>query len=50
MIPKKTMTNNLMSSRTHMQDLKDVTQDIHYENYRSARIANGGDLSPTLDT
>jgi septin family protein len=32
-----------------MQDLKDVTQDVHYENYRSARIANGGELSPTLD-
>ena len=34
-----------------MQDLKDVTQDVHYENYRSAKIANGGELpvSPTLD-
>ncbi|CAB4019863.1 septin-2-like isoform X1 [Paramuricea clavata] len=39
-----------MLIRTHMQDLKDVTQDVHYENYRSARIANGGDLSPTLET
>ena len=29
-----------------MQDLKDVTQDIHYENYRSARLANGGEVSP----
>lgn len=33
-----------------MQDLKDVTQDVHYENYRSARIANSGEISsPTLD-
>lgn len=32
-----------------MQDLKDVTQDVHYENYRSARLATGGDLSPLQD-
>ena len=32
--------------RTHMQDLKDVTRDVHYENYRSARLANSGDVSP----
>ncbi|XP_031556865.1 septin-2-like [Actinia tenebrosa] len=25
--------------RTHMQDLKDVTQDIHYENYRAERLS-----------
>ena len=24
-----------MLVRTHMQDLKDVTQEIHYENYRA---------------
>ena len=27
--------------RTHMQDLKDVTQDIHYENFRAQRLASG---------
>ncbi|XP_046723119.1 septin 4a isoform X3 [Silurus meridionalis] len=29
-----------MLVRTHMQDLKDVTQEIHYENYRSECIRN----------
>ncbi|XP_032220349.2 septin-2 [Nematostella vectensis] len=27
-----------MLVRTHMQDLKDVTQDVHYENYRAQRL------------
>lgn len=27
---------------THMQDLTEVTQDVHYENYRSERLAKGG--------
>jgi len=27
---------------THMQDLQEVTHDIHYENYRSQRLARGG--------
>ncbi|XP_072043993.1 septin-5-like isoform X2 [Amphiura filiformis] len=27
-----------MLIRTHMQDLKDVTRDVHYENYRLQRI------------
>lgn len=26
-------------SRTHMQDLKDVTNNVHYENYRSRKLA-----------
>lgn len=26
-------------SRTHMQDLKDVTNNVHYENYRSKKLA-----------
>lgn len=26
---------------THMQDLQEVTQDVHYENYRSERLAKG---------
>lgn len=28
-----------MLIRTHMQDLKDVTNNIHYENYRSRKLA-----------
>uniref|UniRef100_A0AAY4ARS9 Septin-7 n=1 Tax=Denticeps clupeoides TaxID=299321 RepID=A0AAY4ARS9_9TELE len=28
-----------MLIRTHMQDLKDVTNDVHYENYRSRKLA-----------
>ncbi|CAL4069048.1 unnamed protein product [Meganyctiphanes norvegica] len=31
---------------THMQDLTEVTQDVHYENYRSERLAKGGNSSP----
>lgn len=27
--------------RTHMQDMQDVTQEVHYENYRSERLAKG---------
>lgn len=27
-----------MLIRTHMQDLKDVTRDVHYENYRAQCI------------
>lgn len=32
---------NCLSSilRTHMQDLKDVTNNVHYENYRSRKLA-----------
>uniref|UniRef100_A0A336LQE2 CSON010680 protein n=1 Tax=Culicoides sonorensis TaxID=179676 RepID=A0A336LQE2_CULSO len=26
---------------THMQDLQEVTQEVHYENYRSERLARG---------
>lgn len=26
-------------NRTHMQDLKDVTNNVHYENYRSRKLA-----------
>lgn len=25
-----------------MQDLKDVTQDIHYENFRAKKLQSGG--------
>lgn len=27
---------------THMQDLQEVTQETHYENYRAEKLANGG--------
>lgn len=37
--------------RTHMQDLKDVTNNVHYENYRSKKLAavtcNGVDTTKT---
>ncbi|KAA0203277.1 hypothetical protein HAZT_HAZT001222 [Hyalella azteca] len=33
---------------THMQDLTEVTQEVHYENYRSDRLARGS--SPLVTT
>ncbi|XP_032891849.1 septin-7-like [Amblyraja radiata] len=40
-----------MLIRTHMQDLKEITNNIHYENYRSRKLAavtcNGVDASKT---
>lgn len=30
-----------MIRSTHMQDLQEVTQEVHYENYRSERLAKG---------
>ncbi|KAF3854241.1 hypothetical protein F7725_022296 [Dissostichus mawsoni] len=40
-----------MLIRTHMQDLKDVTNNFHYENYRSKKLAavtcNGVDTTKT---
>uniref|UniRef100_A0A3Q1G9V7 Septin 15 n=1 Tax=Acanthochromis polyacanthus TaxID=80966 RepID=A0A3Q1G9V7_9TELE len=40
-----------MLIRTHMQDLKDVTNNVHYENYRSKKLAavtcNGVDTTKT---
>ncbi|XP_065197436.1 septin-2-like [Sycon ciliatum] len=36
--------------RTHMQDLKDVTVNVHYENYRSGRLSKtGGTILSTAD-
>ena len=29
------------SHRTHMQDLKDFTQDVHYENFRKKKLLEG---------
>ena len=34
--------------RTHMQDLKDVTRDVHYENYRLKRIRGGSGAHPAV--
>eukprot|EP00794_Sanderia_malayensis_P014269 gene14269-15756_t len=39
-----TMLRNMLI-RTHMQDLKDVTQEIHYENFRAQKLA-GGKFNP----
>ena len=30
-----------LSDRTHMQDLKDFTQDVHYENFRKKKLLEG---------
>jgi septin family protein len=30
-----------MMMQTHMQDLKDLTQEIHYENYRKKKLMDG---------
>lgn len=31
-----------MVIRTHLQDLKDVTNNVHYENYRCRKLAGLG--------
>lgn len=31
----------MLTFSTHMQDLQEVTQEVHYENYRSERLAKG---------
>ena len=38
--------------RTHMQDLKDYTQDIHYENFRKKKLlqASPGYVSNAANT
>ncbi|XP_042214714.1 septin-7-like isoform X3 [Homarus americanus] len=37
-----------MMIRTHMQDLKDVTNNVHYENYRCRKLAGVGGADPKL--
>ena len=32
---------------THMQDLQEVTHDVHYENFRSECLAKGGSAAST---
>ncbi|RMX49942.1 hypothetical protein pdam_00018425 [Pocillopora damicornis] len=39
-----------MLIRTHMQDLKDVTQEVHYENYRAERLSSQGEPSSPRKT
>ncbi|XP_003388905.1 PREDICTED: septin-1-like [Amphimedon queenslandica] len=34
-----------MLIRTHMQDLKDYTQDVHYENFRKKKLLQGSPLA-----
>lgn len=37
-----------MVIRTHLQDLKDVTNNVHYENYRCRKLAGlGADGKPS---
>jgi len=33
----------------HMQDLQEVTQDVHYENFRLNRLKNGAGAKPRYD-
>lgn len=42
--------NILFFSSTHMQDLQEVTQEVHYENYRSERLAKGAPVPPRRQT
>ncbi|XP_022780489.1 septin-1-like [Stylophora pistillata] len=37
-----------MLIRTHIQDLKDVTQEVHYENYRAERLSSQGQPSTEI--
>lgn len=43
------MALRTMLIRTHMNDLKDVTNNVHYENYRFKKLANvaGDKTRPT---
>lgn len=36
-----------MVVRTHLQDLKDVTNNVHYENYRCRKLAGLGNDGKT---
>uniref|UniRef100_A0A3P9KIS9 Neuronal-specific septin-3 n=1 Tax=Oryzias latipes TaxID=8090 RepID=A0A3P9KIS9_ORYLA len=36
--------------RSHLQDLKEVTHNIHYETYRARRLNENGGLHPICDT
>ena len=43
------MALRTMLIRTHMHDLKDVTNNVHYENYRFKKLAyvTGDKAKPT---
>jgi septin 7 len=38
-----------MIIRTHMQDLKDVTNNVHYENYRCSKLATVSSVTGSSD-
>ena len=40
LLPRVLKQNIHIYSRTHMQDLKDVTNNVHYENYRYNKLAS----------
>lgn len=44
LLPSSVWSSDMMtdSFRTHMQDLQEVTQDLHYENFRSERLKKAG--------
>lgn len=44
------LQNEMFAFRTHMQDLQEVTQEVHYENYRSERLAKGAPAPPKRTT
>lgn len=42
---KKKIVNNESFSRTHLQDLKDVTSDVHYESFRVQQLLGKRNLN-----
>lgn len=34
-------SDDWLNYRTHMQDLQEVTQEVHYENFRAEKLAGG---------
>ena len=35
---------HFITNSTHMQDLQEVTQEVHYENFRAEKLAGGGSV------
>uniref|UniRef100_A0A2I3HBC2 Neuronal-specific septin-3 n=1 Tax=Nomascus leucogenys TaxID=61853 RepID=A0A2I3HBC2_NOMLE len=45
------LLEELVADQTHLQDLKEVTHNIHYETYRAKRLNDNGGLPPvSVDT
>jgi septin family protein len=42
---KKKKILGLKFSRTHLQDLKDVTSDVHYESFRAQQLLGKRNLN-----